>query len=225
MKAVMISIHPKWVEKIVSGEKTIEFRKTAPKLETRFKCYIYCTKQGKTFFHNGIGEKQCLFRNPDNGKIKFDYAFELMCCKNKYCKDNFLSGKVIGYFVCDKIKPAYECTKEDFIATCLSVEEYIEYAVKSRSYQIYAWHISDLKIFDKPKEISEFKKLDKDIFCGNCKHIVVPPNREPLSDCDRYCDKYNEDLVYYDWFLRFDKCAKKECFLTRPPQSWCYVEI
>ena len=43
MKAVLISIRPKWVEKIVSGEKTLEVRKTRPKLETPFKCYIYCT--------------------------------------------------------------------------------------------------------------------------------------------------------------------------------------
>lgn len=42
-KAVMLSIRPKWVEKIANGEKTIEVRKTKPKLDTPFKCYIYCT--------------------------------------------------------------------------------------------------------------------------------------------------------------------------------------
>ena len=36
MKAVLMSIKPKWCEKIFSGEKTIEVRKTAPK-ETPFK--------------------------------------------------------------------------------------------------------------------------------------------------------------------------------------------
>lgn len=44
MKSVLISIHPKWCEKIANGEKTIEVRKTKPKLDTPFKCYIYCTK-------------------------------------------------------------------------------------------------------------------------------------------------------------------------------------
>ena len=43
MKSVLISIQPKWVEKIVKGEKTIEVRKSRPKIETPFKCYIYCT--------------------------------------------------------------------------------------------------------------------------------------------------------------------------------------
>lgn len=43
MKAVLISIRPKWCEKIASGEKKIEVRKSRPKLQTPFKCYIYCT--------------------------------------------------------------------------------------------------------------------------------------------------------------------------------------
>lgn len=43
-KAVLISIRPKWCERIASGEKTIEVQKTRPKLETPFKCYIYETR-------------------------------------------------------------------------------------------------------------------------------------------------------------------------------------
>lgn len=44
-KAVMLSIRPEWCEKIASGEKTIEVRKTRPKkLKNPFKCYIYCTQ-------------------------------------------------------------------------------------------------------------------------------------------------------------------------------------
>ena len=41
-KAVLISIRPKWCEKIANGNKTIEVRKTRPKMDTPFKCYIYC---------------------------------------------------------------------------------------------------------------------------------------------------------------------------------------
>lgn len=47
MKDVLISIQPKWVEKIASGEKTIEVRKTRPKIDTPFKVYIYATKTGE----------------------------------------------------------------------------------------------------------------------------------------------------------------------------------
>lgn len=42
-KAVLISIHPEWCSQIENGLKTIEIRKTRPKISTPFKCYIYCT--------------------------------------------------------------------------------------------------------------------------------------------------------------------------------------
>lgn len=48
--------------------------------------------------------------------------------------------------------------------------------------------------------------MKKDFYCDNCKHIVDPPNSEPLSEIDKYCDKYNENLVFYDWFWRCQKC-------------------
>lgn len=55
-KSVLISIRPKWCELIASGEKTIEVRKTRPKLETPFKCYIYCTAEraGYPFCNFGV---------------------------------------------------------------------------------------------------------------------------------------------------------------------------
>lgn len=44
MKEILMSIQPKWCELIVSGKKTIEVRKTAPK-DTPFKVFIYQTKK------------------------------------------------------------------------------------------------------------------------------------------------------------------------------------
>lgn len=92
MKAVMISIRPEWCEKIASGEKTMEIRKTAPKLEPPFKVYIYQTKHRE---HNGptysdgkvIGEfvcdaimSHCEMANADmaeyQGRIKREKLFE-----------------------------------------------------------------------------------------------------------------------------------------------------
>lgn len=53
MKAVMLSIQPKWCEKIASGEKTVEVRKTRPKIETPFKCFIYETNwSDNTYWKN-----------------------------------------------------------------------------------------------------------------------------------------------------------------------------
>lgn len=161
MKAVMISIKPKWVEKIMSGEKTIEVRKTAPKIETPFKCYIYCTKDRKNplpIEHGKVLKRVSFWENTEA------YGF----------------GKVIGEFVCDKItkhifdngviddevfvnghylKVPYVCNTywglERYL-TALSEDELIKYGKEK---PLYGWHISDLKIYDKPKEISEFKNL------------------------------------------------------------------
>ena len=78
MKSVLISIQPKWVEKIASGEKTIEVRKTRPKLETPFKCYIYQTKKFVTV-------------DITDGANKY----------RPFLRQN--QDKVIGEFVCDRI--------------------------------------------------------------------------------------------------------------------------
>lgn len=187
-KAVMISIRPKWCEKICRGEKAIEVRKTRPKLETPFKCYIYET-EGKT-------------DTPwvdEDGHMIFSGR-----------------GKVIGEFICDRI---YEIRKrgipENFdycylspnewgnddieveikaiSASCVSKEELNTYGTKAPF--LYGWHISALKIYDKPKELGEFK--------GLCKVD---------ADCCA-CPYYN--------YTKMDCDGRK---IKRPFQSWCYVE-
>ena len=40
---IIMSIHPKWAEKIYKGEKRVEWRKTRPKLEGKTRVYIYVT--------------------------------------------------------------------------------------------------------------------------------------------------------------------------------------
>lgn len=152
MKAVLMSIQPKWRELIASGEKTVEVRKNRPKLKTPFKVYIYCTKD------NSFAEKT-LRGFDDNGKAIYYKA-------NK--------GKVIGEFVCDRITPLYnicydewerllgglhEMEKELVGKACLTEKELHDYANGKRC---YAWHISDLVIYDKPRELGEFVKYRTD---------------------------------------------------------------
>lgn len=135
MKSVLISIQPKYVELIASGEKTIEIRKSRPKLETPFKCYIYATKSG------------------DRIVLKNDRVFEI---------SKALTGKVIGEFVCDNIDKIgwfgnYKILEDRYLEeSCLTLKELYKYT-KGEIY--YEWHISDLKIYDKPKELSEFYNL------------------------------------------------------------------
>lgn len=146
-KAVMLSIRPKWVEKIASGEKTIEVRKTRPKLDTPFKAYIYCTMPDAKDPHN---------------------ILELHGADGKIRKAN---SKVIGEFTCERIALiAYDggelssTTNAAFSpATCLTQSEIIAYiGDKGRC---YGWHISDLRIYDTPRDLGEFERPYE---CNEC---------------------------------------------------------
>ena len=166
MKSVLISIQPKWCELIASGKKTVEVRKTKPKLETPFKCYIYCTMP----------------KNNHDNLVLTPFGYDVGS-ESSYC--NYVgnsNGKVIGEFVCDRIynikleydfqtgSVSWECgyyAEED----CLSMEEFEAYLTKGYG---YGWHISDLKLYDKPRELSEFStpcKM-KELLCGICDYAV-----------------------------------------------------
>lgn len=203
MNAVLTSIQPKWVEKIANGEKTIEVRKTAPK-QVPFKAYIYVTK-GKPY----------LYRVDDDDN--FELTNTLRPKVDMYVKDyNEQNGKVIGEFVCDKVYPIKNQGSRFFVAngelgvtndiarqSCLDYYDMVGYLGNKDGYGL---HISDLKIYDKPKELREFKTLPcekSEKACGNCKWLVK------INTPDAYeCECYVEDGRP----------------ITRPPQSWQYVE-
>ena len=186
-KAVLISIRPKWVLKIASGEKTIEVRKTKPKLDTPFKCYIYCTKDKHlAFMQNQTGTNLIACMDVD-AAIPVGGAIG--------------NGKVIGEFTCERIALiAYDggelssTTNAAFSpATCLTQSEIITYiGDKGRC---YGWHISDLRIYDTPRELSEFQRAT-----------------DPCDSCH----------AEYTW--ECTGCKKLSGDIKRPPQSWCYVE-
>jgi len=199
MKAVMLSIQPKYCELIASGKKTVEVRRTKPKVDLPFECYIYETKD-KHFENIGV--------HYADGRKDFIHHI----------------GKVIGEFVCDKIDvypydchigyptPQYEgddsfcdcgegywITYKEIEDSCLTQDELMEYG---RGDTLYGWHITDLVIYDKPKELREFRK----------------PCIEHDHDC-KAC--WNEELFFENGMVMKTDCILK---LTRPPQSWCYVE-
>lgn len=179
-KAVMLSIRPKWCEKICGGEKTIEVRKTRPKLETPFKCYIYCSQSGVALGAWGkhgkvIGEFTCdrIYEIRKRGiPENFDYCYLSL---NEWGNDDI------------------ETEIRAISASCVSKEELNAYG--SKAPLLYGWHISDLRIYDTPKELSEFKTLCRvDADCCAC-----PYYNYTKMDCDGRV-------------------------IGRPPQSWCYVE-
>ena len=193
-KAVMLSIRPKWAEKIANGEKTIEVRKTRPKLHTPFKCYIYCTNirpflvWGDVFRGDWFTE---FTRISGYSRAEADKIWDVF------------NGHIAGEFTCDRI---YEIRKRGIFenfdycylslnewgnddieteiraisASCVSKEELNAYGAKAPL--LYGWHISNLRIYDAPRELSEFTGL-RDTRFG-----AAP----------------------YD--------------IKRAPQSWCYVE-
>lgn len=180
-KAVLISIRPKWCEKIARGEKTVEVRKTRPKLETPFKCYVYRTKGTVPHIING-----------------------------KWVQME-VGGTVIAEFTCDRVETIKAATEpygiydvdDDFVAQTRLVNGALWDYGKGAT--LYGWHISELKVYDTPKPLSEFWFPD-DLYCekelcGGCPWDQSPDiNGEYEFDCE--------------WRRP----------LRRPPQSWCYVE-
>lgn len=209
MKSILISIHPKWCKLIESGEKTIEVRRTRPKTETPYKCYIYETK-ARSDMPTFVDE---------DGHVLYTGR-----------------GQVIGEFVCDRINiVASICTPcMDYITvndkwdthfseiSCLNVYELGKYLGFNKDG--YGWHISDLKIYDKPRELSEFwayngelhKRYDseEDFCCYNDTNEYG----EALTDCG---DAYNNILNCYRCWEEWSGWCHH---VTRPPQSWFYVE-
>jgi predicted transcriptional regulator len=155
MKAVLISICPEWCERIINGQKTIEVRKTRPKLETTFKCYIYCTKNAKMQFWTGPRYSYV----DDHSHNAFDR------CGN---------GKVIGEFLCDQIieDRTYGHNEEFYRAACVSAYDAAAYAMQS---PMYGWHISDLRVYDHPRDLWEFTGLRETKFGLAPGPITRPP--------------------------------------------------
>ena len=202
-RAILISIRPEWVNKIIASEKTVEVRKTRPKLETPFKVYIYCTDGfGRHTVNISITKEQLWQHYAETDSME---------CLN--CPIG--NQKVIGEFVCDDILKidkrgmveenfdyCYAALNEwgnDDIAlyikavrrSCVPREQLNEYG--KNVHFLYLWKISKLKIYETPKELSKFSR--------------------PFEICiGKVCDEYG--------------CAYCENggHIKRPPQSWCYVE-
>lgn len=193
-KAVLLSVQPYYVFLIIAKamgwdiekEKTVEVRKNYPKADDWDKTVmIYCSKDKKSFARipkeyqplmqpllgKVIGEFVCdaVDRMAHCGTCNSDIRLKLVD-KNLYCKE-------LDYEYLNKCKLSY-----------FDIDKY------SSGGDVYGWHISDLVIYDKPKELSEFFKA-----CDKPKG----------TDCSVCIDH------------RENKCKA----ITRPPQSWCYVEV
>lgn len=152
MESVLISIKPKWCGLIANGKKTVEIRKTKPKIETPFKVYIYQTRNPESVAFSGTGRHISEY--------------------DKICYYTERSGKVIGEFVCDRVIdiPSKDLSenfrrliKDIITPSCLEVEELKNYLGYKDG---YGWHISNLIIYDKPRKLNQF--VSTSIVNTNC---------------------------------------------------------
>ncbi len=213
MKSVLISIRPKRCELIASGKETIEVRKTRPKIPVPFKCYIYCTKPKMITKYVFKPEDYPEYMRPE--KTVF---CKVPDASSPFCSEVNGNGKVIGEFVCNgvirlKAPSAIQAYFNTTQNTCLTEEEIYAYGGGG---VLYYWHISDLKIYDEPKELSEFTVADKKAIrqCENREQSYYAFTDTGYIKNGFYCREKD------DWC--FGGCKRKA--LTRPPQSWCYVE-
>ena len=216
MLSILQSIHPKYCELIASGKKTIEVRKTKPRIPTPFKVYIYQTRH------------------------KWVY--------NIFTRFLLPQGKVIGEYVCNEIEELLydalyityysrkatfpQSVNDEFLkGTCVSYEEAMQYCknmkfgdiennIKGGSF--WGYHISNLKIYDKPKELSEFSVIDKE-FLKECPYRERVYNNPDYTNGALLKGSYICNNSFEPDFCR-GQCADAIKPLTRAPQSWCYVE-
>ena len=182
MKAVLISIRPKWCQKIINGWKTIEVRKTRPKMNPPFKCYIYCTK----------GQERLVAISKDGdenyGGIYHGKPVFIKTSVSSVCDMYGKRKTVIGEFTCNRVTNLFSNSRfwlneDDVLHTCLSAAEIRKYANGANG--LYGWHISNLRIYDTPRELREFYAVPNEA------EVALKAKPKPV---------------------------------TRPPQSWRYVE-
>ena len=214
MKAILMSIKPKYVADILNGRKTIEIRKTMPKCDLPIDVYIYCTKDNV----------ETLFKLREQlGKEYYDYACLSKKGKdyNLFLTDINLNGKVVAKFTLNKVEEIRRFMCGDFYHKdiCLTTHELNNY-LGFRGYG-YGWHISNLEIFDKPKKLSEF---------------MTPKSYQQYQRDLKKAYKDDEKTLsrLYSGCAFENECANcveliemtKDCYgLKKPPKSWCYVEV
>lgn len=159
MISILKPVSPKDCELIAHGDKRAIVSKVTPK-EVPFKGYLYCTKD--KHLQLVLGE--------DNWYRLYDVRDYREVCGGHI---NFVpngNGKVIGEFICNQVDKLeeqvissglYYSKYEDVIdyelneETCLDNFELLDYG---QGKTLYVWHISDLKLYNQPKELTDFRK-------------------------------------------------------------------
>ena len=188
MKSILMSIRPEWARKIFDGEKTIEVRKTRPLIDMPFKVYVYCTKKRMT----RVPSMYAYLHKNEPGACAEYGTIETWgkigdVIVNPHLASRHVSfgmhGKVIGEFVCDKVEKitpsvewgshGYDTVDDDLLKEMRLERGYLENY--GSGVTLYGWHITAPKLFDKPRELTEFT-LGRGFIAGR-----FPLTRPPRS--------------------------------------------
>ena len=145
-----------------------------------FKCYIYCTQ-----ISHWNPSLPLNYENPNGNTY--------IAGKNY---STFFTAKVVGEFICDEIVIDRVGENADILCSqgLLTLDELKKYG---KNKVLYGWHISELKMYSRPKELTRFRKAcPKPNYCSNCGWRITEN----------------------------DKCGNPNLMLKRSPQGWCYVE-
>ena len=196
-KAILISIKPKWCAKIMNGEKTIEVRKNRALANAIQKLideqgfadiYVYCSKSkpylyGDKSVYEGKQESFWVQKIEGNGIVPLlngKVVFKFRCYKVEEIKNN-LAMRFFTESANEKELLKKSCLNSDQLFWYLAPQEL---KVKCCGYAI---HISDLEIFDKPKELNEFYHwTDKKIqwySVGEKVKVMVSLTNAPQNYC------------------------------------------
>mgnify|MGYP001523409930 FL=1 len=212
MKAVLLSIRPEWCQKIFGGEKTIEVRKTVPNLETPFTVYVYQTKHKggnatvrevlNSVYGGGkvIGSFVCDRVEEYEGEFWDDDTYERI--QEPWEPSDFAEYGEYEYDTIGENGEFYGKGIELSKQSCLSWNELRKYVGQGLK-DFYGWHITEPKLFDKPKMVTEFAVYGRG-----------------AQECSEYdiCMKYDSEET------RVECPDFAKAPLKRAPQSWCYVE-
>lgn len=232
MRHILISIKPEYIRKIFNKEKTLEIRTTCPADWKKYLFYktwdklseeihskpdyyivhMYCTK-GQELWGDGTGDTWYGIAEDED----IERVFELNPTLAR------LNGKVVGEFTLKEVEQfelrsdlwklsdeIYNKNQRIQKQSCVPLEKLVGYLNRKIG---YAWHIDELNIYEKPKELSEFQK---DLDCDD-----YPCNKDKFCEYDYY--DYSEGCSACGIDFDGTHCIYKQ--LKRPPQSWCYVEL
>lgn len=160
-------------------------------------------------FASNKGLKHAIYTGIDKGCIiPIEVIPETV---GQYCDiDGFVNQYIHGY-------PAILGDND-----CLSFNDMKAYLGNKKGYD---WHISDLKIYGKPKELSEFANAlsNRDIRCKHIEKRQTVNGRQYMKCTLQNCICEFRRLGWQTDCIGYEMLKERKP-ITRAPQSWCYVE-